>query len=54
MIKLSQLERLGAHTEETLSALKLIISFAQEEITIAKYDEIALETRQHSKKAAYV
>lgn len=34
MRKLNQLEELGAHTEETLSSLKLIISFAQESITL--------------------
>lgn len=34
MRKLKQLEELGAHTEETLSALKLVISFAQESITL--------------------
>jgi ABC-type multidrug transport system fused ATPase/permease subunit len=49
--KLGQLENLGAHTEETLSALKLIISFAQEDITLKKYDNIATETKVISKKA---
>jgi ABC-type multidrug transport system fused ATPase/permease subunit len=49
--KLGQLEKLGAHTEETLSALKLIISFAQEDITLAKYDKIADDTKVISKRA---
>ena len=46
------MEKLGAHTEETLSALKLIISFAQEEITLKKYDEMAEATRKIATKAA--
>lgn len=45
------MEELGAHTEETLSALKLVISFAQENLTLAKYDKIADDTMKVSKKA---
>jgi hypothetical protein len=43
---------LGGHTEETLSAMKLVISFAQEGITLAEYDKIATETNRIAKKAA--
>jgi ABC-type multidrug transport system fused ATPase/permease subunit len=50
--KLKQLELLGGHTEETLSAMKLVISFAQEGITLAEYDKIATETNRIAKKAA--
>ena len=46
------MEKLGGHTEETLSALKLIFSFSQEEITLKKYDEIAEATRKIATKAA--
>jgi len=35
-----------------LSALKLVVSFAQEDHTIRKYDEIAEETKIVSKKAS--
>jgi len=38
--KFAQIEALGSHTEETLSAMKLVVSFAQEGLTIQKYDEI--------------
>ena len=50
--KLKQLEMLGGHTEETLTAIKLVISFAQEGITLADYDKIAKETNKIAKKAA--
>jgi len=50
--KLSQLEELGAHTEETLSAMKLVVSFAQEGVTIEKYDQIAEKTRKIGDSAA--
>ena len=49
--KLAELESLGGHTEETLSALKLIISFAHEEITLKKYDEYAAKAMKISKRA---
>ena len=39
--KLNMTKELGAHTEETLSALKLVVSFAQEDLAIEKYDKIA-------------
>jgi ABC-type multidrug transport system fused ATPase/permease subunit len=42
---------LGGHTEETLSALKLVISFAHEEITLKKYDDYANSAMTISKKA---
>ena len=50
--KLAQTKKLGAHTEETLSALKLVVSFAQEDHAIKKYDEIALETMKVAKRAS--
>lgn len=50
--KLGKLYGLGAHTEETLSAMKLVLAFAQEDITLKKYDEFAEETRDVSKIAA--
>ena len=50
--KLAQTKELGAHTEETLSALKLVVSFAQEDLAISKYDKIAEETRNQAKSAS--
>ena len=50
--KLAQIEELGAHTEETLSAMKLVVSFAQEGLTIKKYDEIAEKTQKIGDSAA--
>lgn len=50
--KLAQTKKLGAHTEEILSALKLVVSFAQEDDAIRKYDAIAEETMKVGKKAA--
>jgi len=49
--KLVQTRKLGAHTEETLSALKLVVSFAQEDQALRHYDEIAEETRNLAKNA---
>lgn len=43
-LKLKQVEKLGGHTEEALSAIKLVSSFAQEEVTIKKYDKICGKT----------
>ena len=37
-----------------LGALKLIVSFAQEDLTIEKYDEIAKRTLELSKKASVI
>ena len=53
-LKLEQQKKLGAHTEEMLSALKLVVSFAQEDLTIEKYDEIAKKTLELSKKASVI
>ena len=33
-MKLGQTKKLGAHTEEILSAIKLVVSFAQEDLAI--------------------
>ena len=53
-LKLTQTEILGAHTEETLSALKLVVSFAQEDFVIEKYDKIAEQTKNQAKKASII
>jgi len=50
--KLAQTKKLGAHTEETLSALKLVVSFAQEDHAVKKYDEIASESKDLASKAS--
>ena len=51
-IKLDQTKELGGHTEEILSAIKLVVSFAQEDHAIKKYDKIAEETMKVAKKAS--
>lgn len=50
--KLIQTKKLGAHTEETLSALKLVVSFAQEDLAVSKYDEIASQSKELATKAS--
>lgn len=52
IIKIKQLELLGAHTEETMSAIKLVQSFAKEDLATDKYVKIAKETELICKKAA--
>ena len=52
LAKLNQLEKLGSHTEETLSAIKLVISFAQEDLSNKKYEEICAVTRDIAVKAS--
>ncbi len=42
--KQKQNEKLGAYTEEILSALKLVISFGNEEAALKEYSDIASET----------
>jgi ABC-type multidrug transport system fused ATPase/permease subunit len=49
---MQQLELLGSHTEETLSAIKLVISFAQEDLSNKKYDEICEVTRNVAVRAS--
>ena len=39
--KFMQGSKLGSHTEETLSALKLVVSFANEKKHIDQYKEVA-------------
>jgi hypothetical protein len=46
------MELLGGHTEETMSAMKLVISFAQESTTLNIYNKIAAATTKVAKKAA--
>lgn len=49
--KMGMIGQLGGHTSEILGAIKLIFSFAQEDIAIASYDEMARKTMQKSKIA---
>ena len=51
-IKLKQNASLGSHTEETLSAIKLVVSFAREDLATKQYDKICDETRVLASKAA--
>ena len=51
--KMMQIGALGGHTSETLGAIKLIFSFAQEEQTLALYDEMARKTMIKSKIAVF-
>ena len=48
--KLEQLKILGGQTEETFAALKLIVSFAQEEVTLKRYNENAAKTCKIAQK----
>jgi ABC-type transport system involved in cytochrome bd biosynthesis fused ATPase/permease subunit len=52
--KFAQNAKLGAHTEESFAALRLIFSFAQEDMTLKEYDKIAEETCVIARKAATV
>lgn len=49
--KLGANQALGGFTEETLSSLKLIVSFAQEKKAVEIYDQKAAITRDISKDA---
>lgn len=51
MAKLEKTTELGGFTEECMNALKLIVSFAQEEHMIEKYNQKAMVTRDVSKKS---
>lgn len=50
--KLTQMELLSAHTEETLGAIKLVASFAREDLAVKRYDDICEVTRKLSLAAA--
>lgn len=50
--KMEQTKKLGAHTEEILSAFKLVVSFAQEDLAVEQYEKIALETKNLAKSAS--
>lgn len=52
--KLQAITKLGGYTEECLHAMKLIVSFAQEEHVIKKYEERALECYQISNKSGHI
>ena len=44
-LKLAAVKELGGRTEETLSALKLMVSFNREELACKEFDEIAQNTK---------
>jgi len=50
--KLGQSKKMGALTEETLSAMKLVVSFAQEDHAVGKFDAVAEETNSAAKSAS--
>lgn len=50
--KITATGKLGAFTEETLSAIKVVVSFAQEELAVERYSKLADETRDVAKKSA--
>lgn len=50
--KLGKLKALGGHTEETMSSLKLVLAFAQEDITLKKYDNQTDEAKVVAQKFA--
>jgi hypothetical protein len=52
-MKLEATKNLGAHTEETLAALKLVVSFNREDLAVKEFEKIAFETREESKKSSY-
>lgn len=52
--KMQSVTKLGGYTEECLHALKLIVSFAQEEAKIREYDKRAEETLKVSNKAGHI
>ena len=51
--KMDAIKALGGHTEETLSALKLVVSFNREQMAIDEFEKIALKTREEAKKTSY-
>lgn len=50
--KLGKLHQLGANTEETFSAMKLVLAFAREDITLERYDKQADSTKLVAVSAA--
>jgi ABC-type multidrug transport system fused ATPase/permease subunit len=50
-LRLEANQALGGFTEECLSALKLVVSFAREDLTIKKYGEKAAVTKSITKRA---
>ena len=51
-LKLEAIKELGGRTEETLAALKLVISFNREELACNEFDKIAENTRLKAIKSA--
>jgi ABC-type multidrug transport system fused ATPase/permease subunit len=48
--KLGVVKKLGGVVEESLTAIKLIVSFANEDIELEKFDKLADETRKVAHK----
>lgn len=45
-------QELGSHTEETLAALKLVVSFNREDLACKEFDTIVNKTREKAVKAS--
>jgi ABC-type multidrug transport system fused ATPase/permease subunit len=52
MVKTEAIKGLGSHTEETLSALKLVVSFNRENLACKEFDAIADKTKTKAIAAA--
>jgi len=50
--KIEAVKDLGSHTEETLAALKLVISFNREDLACKEFDKIVHVTRNKALTAA--
>jgi hypothetical protein len=48
---MNAVKELGSHTEETLAALKLVVSFNREELACKEFDKITDETKNKALKA---
>lgn len=51
-IKMNAVKEMGSHTEETLAALKLVVSFNREELACKEFDAIAEKTKVKALAAA--
>jgi hypothetical protein len=49
---MSAVKELGSYTEETLAALKLVVSFNREEFACKEFDKITNETKDKALKSA--
>lgn len=52
ILKMQAVRDLGSYTEETLSALKLVIAFNREEYAVKEFDKIANETKKKAMLSA--